>query len=326
MIAASKEIFGPYEENPRNPVLTSRHLSDNYFVNSTGHADMIELPDKRWYMVSLGKRNDLDGDANMGRETYLLPMVWEPTIVKWEQVTDTKWEPVKFLFPVAAPSTGKIERYTPLPFSNMPQYIDNTFIDDFNSQSLELDWTFVRVPFKRAYTLLENPGFLRLYTNPNNIENRKRFNLMGFRQRESDFDYEIKMNFLPKEDDVESGIIHYQKEWNYLSNLVYKMNKRYYLEQRLKQKDKKIVSLKKVVLKDYDGSIILKTESRKDRYTFYYSLDNGKQFKFFTSLDAIKVLDRNYTGALLGVFTTSNGRVSRDYADFDWVRYKDFTR
>ena len=208
----------------------------------------------------------------------------------------------------------------------MPQYIDNTFIDDFNSQSLELDWTFVRVPFKRAYTLLENPGFLRLYTNPNNIENRKRFNLMGFRQKESDFDYEIKMNFLPKEDDVESGIIHYQKEWNYLSNLVYKMNKRYYLEQRLKQKDKKIVSLKKVVLKDYDGSIILKTESRKDRYTFYYSLDNGKQFKFFTSLDAIKVLDRNYTGALLGVFTTSNGRVSRDYADFDWVRYKDFTR
>ena len=149
---------------------------------------------------------------------------------------------------------------------------------------------------------------------------------MGFRQKESDFDYEIKMNFLPKEDDVESGIIHYQKEWNYLSNLVYKMNKRYYLEQRLKQKDKKVVSLKKVVLKDYDGSIILKTESRKDRYTFYYSLDNGKQFKFFTSLDAIKVLDRNYTGALLGVFTTSNGRVSRDYADFDWVRYKDFTR
>ena len=208
----------------------------------------------------------------------------------------------------------------------MPQYIDNTFIDDFNSQSLELDWTFVRVPFKRAYTLLENPGFLRLYTNPNNIENRKIFNLMGFRQKESDFDYEIKMNFLPKEDKVESGIIHYQKEWNYITNLVYKMNKRYYLEQRLKQKDKKIVSLKKVLLKDYDGSIILKTESRKDRYTFYYSLDNGRQYKFFTSLDAIEILDRNYTGALLGVFATSNGTVSRDYADFDWVRYKDFTR
>ena len=35
---------------------------------------MIELDDGRWYMVSLGKRNDLDGDANMGRETYLMPM------------------------------------------------------------------------------------------------------------------------------------------------------------------------------------------------------------------------------------------------------------
>ena len=102
MMAASENIFGPYEENPRNPVLTTRHVTEDYFVNSTGHADMIELPDKRWYMVSLGKRNDLDGDANMGRETYLTPMVWEPTIVKWQQVSETKWEPVNYLFPVAS--------------------------------------------------------------------------------------------------------------------------------------------------------------------------------------------------------------------------------
>ena len=121
MIAASEDILGPYEENQRNPILTTRHLSNEYFVNSTGHADMIELEDGRWYMVSLGKRNDLDGDANMGRETYLMPMQWEPTIVKWEQVSEDRWEPLRYLFPVVAPLTGKVERFTPLPYADKPQ-------------------------------------------------------------------------------------------------------------------------------------------------------------------------------------------------------------
>ena len=326
MIAASENIFGPYEENQRNPILTTRHLSNNYFVNSTGHADMIELEDGRWYMVSLGKRNDLDGDANMGRETYLMPMQWESTIVKWEQVSEDKWEPLRYLFPVVAPLTGKVERFTPLPFTDRPQYINNTVIDDFLNENLDLRWTFIRVPEEKTYSLLENPGFLRLYSKPGKIEDRKRFSLIGFRQKESDFEFEVKMNFLPNKDKVESGVIHYQKEWNYLTNTVIKKRKKYYLEQKLKEKGKEVVTLKKTILKGYDGNIILKVKSKKDRYDFFYSLNDGSSFDYFTSIEAIKVLDRNYTGALLGLFTTSNGVLSQDYADYDWVRYKDFIR
>ena len=326
MIAASENILGPYEENQRNPILTTRHLSNNYFVNSTGHADMIELEDGRWYMVSLGKRNDLDGDANMGRETYLMPMQWEPTIVKWEQVSEDKWEPLRYLFPVVAPLTGKVERFTPLPFTDRPQYINNTVIDDFLNENLDLRWTFIRVPEEKTYSLLENPGFLRLYSKPGKIEDRKRFSLVGFRQKESDFEFEVKMNFLPNKDKVESGVIHYQKEWNYLTNTVIKKRKKYYLEQKLKEKGKEVVTLKKTILKGYDGNIILKVKSKKDRYDFFYSLNDGSSFDYFTSIEAIKVLDRNYTGALLGLFTTSNGVLSQDYADYDWVRYKDFIR
>ena len=326
MIAASENILGPYEENQRNPILTTRHLSNNYFVNSTGHADMIELEDGRWYMVSLGKRNDLDGDANMGRETYLMPMQWEPTIVKWEQVSEDKWEPLRYLFPVVAPLTGKVERFTPLPFTDRPQYINNTVIDDFLNENLDLRWTFIRVPEEKTYSLLENPGFLRLYSKPDKIEDRKRFSLVGFRQKESDFEFEVKMNFLPDKNEVESGVIHYQKEWNYLTNTVIKKRKKYYLEQKLKEKGKEVVTLKKTILKGYDGNIILKVKSNKDRYDFFYSLNDGSSFDYFTSIEAIKVLDRNYTGALLGLFTTSNGVLSQDYADYDWVRYKDFIR
>ncbi len=326
MMAASKNIFGPYEENPRNPVLTTRHVTNDYFVNSTGHADMIELPDKRWYMVSLGKRNDLDGDSNMGRETYLIPMKWESTIIKWEQVSETRWDPVKYLFPVAAPFSGKVERFVSLPFSDKPQYIENSFIDNFNSKKLNLNWNFIRVPQMRTFSLTDNPGYLRLHVKSTIIEDRKNFSMIGFRQKESDFDYQVKMNFKPKDDRIESGIIHYQKEWNYLINVVYKVGKKYFLEQKLKVKGENLASQKKTILKKYSGDIIFKTVSRKDEYIFYYSLDNGENFIYFTSLDAIKMLDRNYTGALLGIYTTGNGKKSKDYADYDWVNYKDYIR
>mgnify|MGYP006092053825 FL=1 len=326
MMAASENIYGPYEENPRNPVLTTRHVTNDYFVNSTGHADMIELPDKRWYMVSLGKRNDLDGDANMGRETYLVPMTWEPTIVKWQQVSDTKWEPVRYLFPVASPNTGKIERYETLPFENKLQYIDNSFIDNFTSPKLDLEWTFIRVPQNNTFSLQSRLGSLRLFSKPGKIEDRKRFSMIGFRQRESDFEYQVKMNFSPNDDKVESGIIHYQKEWNYLTNTILKENKRFYLEQKFKEKGKDEKLLKRIVLKGYVDNITFRVESKKDTYTYYYSLDDGVTFSYFNSIDAIKMLDRNYTGALLGLFSTSNGKKTNDYADFDWVIYKDYVR
>ena len=85
---------------------------------------------------------------------------------------------------------------------------------------------------------------------------------------------------MPKKNKVESGIIHYQKEHNYLTSVVYKVGKKFFLEQMLKEKDKNVTSLKKVHLKKYSGSIIFKTQSREDRYTFYYSLDIVTNIQF----------------------------------------------
>ena len=326
MIAASKEIFGPYLENPRNPILTSRHLTNDYFVNSTGHADLVELPDGRWYMVSLGKRNDLDGDSNMGRETYLMPVNWEPAIVKWEQVSDTKWEPVKYLWPVASPQTGRVERYEILPFAEKKQYKNDYFYDDFDLNVLDLEWNFVRVPQQKTYSIAERPGYLRLYPSSNIIENRKQFSLIGFRQKESDFEFEVKMDFLPSNDNIESGIVHYQKELNYLTTTVYKEKRKFYLQVKLKEKDKDPISLKKIRLKEYKGEMIFKVVSKNDTYSLFYSMDKGNSFENYLDVEAKVVLDRNYVGAFLGMYATSNGAQSGEFADYDWVRYKDYLR
>lgn len=75
-VCRSREIYGPYENNFCNPVLTHRHLGQAYPVRYVGHADMFETPKGEWYMVMLAVR-PLEGYTTMGRETFLAKVVWE---------------------------------------------------------------------------------------------------------------------------------------------------------------------------------------------------------------------------------------------------------
>lgn len=75
-VCRSKNIWGPYENNPRNPILTHRHLGKNYPVKYVGHADMVETTSGEWYMVMLAVR-PTDGYTTMGRETFLAKIIWE---------------------------------------------------------------------------------------------------------------------------------------------------------------------------------------------------------------------------------------------------------
>ena len=134
------------------------------------------------------------------------------------------------------------------------------------------------------------------------------------------------MKFSPSDDKVECGIIHYQKEYNYLASTVYKDNRKFFLSLRLAEKHKDPIPLKKIRLNNYRDEIIFKVISNDDKYNFFYSLDNGNSFESYSVTKAEVVLDRNYTGAYLGMYATSNGKESSDFADYEWVRYKGFSR
>lgn len=75
-VCRSRNIWGPYENNFCNPILTHRHLGTNYPIKYVGHADMIETPAGEWYMVMLAVR-PIEGYTTMGRETFLAKVIWE---------------------------------------------------------------------------------------------------------------------------------------------------------------------------------------------------------------------------------------------------------
>lgn len=100
-VCRSKSIYGPYENNFCNPILTHRHLGKDYPIRYVGHADMIETPAGEWYMVMLGVRPQ-EGFTLMGRETFLAKVVWE-----------NDW-------PVVNPGVGKLTDTVEV---NLPEWI-----------------------------------------------------------------------------------------------------------------------------------------------------------------------------------------------------------
>jgi alpha-N-arabinofuranosidase len=317
MIAVSDSIKGPYIPNDRNPILSTRQLSYDNWVHSTGHADLIELNDGRWYMVALGIRGEEDRGSNMGRETHLIPMQWEREPFWWKEK--------KYEWPVVAPQTGKVERSNPVPFKGTTQKRNLSFIDNFDSSNLKLDWNFRRVPLPNTFSLSARKDHLRLYTNPNTIQERGRASLIGFRQTETDFEFQAKMSFKPKSNNSEAGISLFQKDDNYFTLTVIKEDKGFKLQLKLAEPNAEPIILKKQAIPNYTGEITFNVKSENYGYSFYYSLD-GTEFKLFEKTKSNHILSKKYTGAYLGIYTTSSGINSKDYVDFDWVRYKGFEK
>jgi alpha-N-arabinofuranosidase len=311
MVAVSDKITGPYTANERNPIFSSRHLSYDNWVHSTGHGDLVELEDGRWYIVMLGVRGDVKRKSNMGRETFIAPVSWERDPYDWKER--------KIVWPVIAPQSGKILKNNPVIFSETIQNKETFFVDDFNDTNLGLAWNHRRVPLQNMFDLVSNPGSLRVYTSPNELQERIRANFIGIKQTESDFSFEAKMTFSPSSDSDESGIAIVQKDNNFLSLTIKQLNEDIFLE--LKLINNVVTSIASKII-DHKCSlpIQLKVESYQNSYRFYYALKND-DFQLFAETPASHLLSYGYTGAHIGLYTTSNGQMSTGYADFDQVKY-----
>jgi alpha-N-arabinofuranosidase len=122
-VATSKEITGPYQNNPRNPVLSHRQLSYDTPITGVGHADIVELEDGRWYAVALGWRLVDGRHGILGRETFLVPMTWETEPYTWKKE--------KMTWPVFSPATGRVDPRFPVPYAGTTQERSFELIDEF---------------------------------------------------------------------------------------------------------------------------------------------------------------------------------------------------
>lgn len=98
-VARADVVTGPYVGHRGNPVLTHRHLGRGTDVVGVGHADLVEAADGSWWAVLLGMRPYGGYHYNLGRETFLVPVVWEDG------------------WPVFAPGVGRVPSRVEVPFA-----------------------------------------------------------------------------------------------------------------------------------------------------------------------------------------------------------------
>ncbi|MDH3480898.1 MAG: glycoside hydrolase family 43 protein [Gammaproteobacteria bacterium] len=314
-VAISREITGPYLNNPRNPVLSHRQLSYDHPITGVGHADLVELEDGRWYAVALGWRL-VDGiHGILGRETFLLPVTWETEPYSWKED--------KLTFPVFSPATGKIELHYPLPFGGDSKPSDGEFSDKFDARTLDLQWNFRRAPEKRFYDLDDNPGSLRLVLQAGALGEREQYSFIGIRQRHFEFDAVTKMTFAPVGEE-EAGLVVIQND---RSAFLMTMSagpdgNMLKLTQALHGQSKQLDA----VPYKHDA-VFLRVTGDYLIYRFQYSVDGGTWTTLGgdtdgTALSPAAIAGYNYTGVYLGLYATSNGAEARNYADFEFFRYE----
>lgn len=299
-IARADDVTGPYVGNTRNPILTHRHLGLEQPIVGTGHGDLIETQNGEWWMVLLAMRPYGGYFYNLGRETFLAPVVWEDG------------------WPIVAPDVGKVVQSGVAP--NLPEHswLPEPNCDHFESDELSYAWNFLRTPREQFWSLTERPNFLRLKCRPERLMKRVNPSFIGRRQQYINFTARMAMEFQPQAENECAGLVLLQNSAHNIRCTVTLNKTGETIVQLIRRKRRDTLLCETAVSA---GRIYFMVDVTGQDYQFYVTnkLDNWQ--KLGDPVDG-RVLSTpvadGFTGAYLGMYASSNGETSDNYADFDW--------
>jgi len=303
----SSNVFGPYTINPSDPILTHRDLPKDHAFTSTGHADLVQTQNNEWWIVYLAKRPYGGENHILGRETFMSPVDWSGT---WPVVN-----------PKGEIRRGETEHALPNLPKNQISFLSPK--DDFESKTLQNQWTFIRTPRTQWWSLNEKSGFLRIHLRPETIANQANPSFIGKRQEQPNFSASLKMIFKPLNNKEEAGFV-VERDKDHYFKFALGMDKSQSVL-RLAQKssiESKDSLLSSTVLKS--NTLYLKITADGVYYNFFWSvnaidwnvLKNKVDGRFLGLADAGR-----FTGTFIGMYASSNGSASKNYVDFDWLEY-----
>lgn len=303
-VFTSDQVTGPYIPFICNPVLTHRHLGNEIDITTVGHADLIQTQNDDWYAVMLGVR-PIEGYNMLGRETFLTSVSFQG-----EQ-------------PIFNPGIGRVLMEDKFP--NLPEFpVDLLPIrDDFDSDSLRYCWNFLRTPFEKWYELKNSNLLLNL--RPQKATELTNPSLVARRVEDHHFKAAVSMAFKPSSVNEEAGMIIMQ-------------NDRFQYRMVMVGKGKTPRELRLIMVKDgseiilnrvpYEGNeVILAIEGNGLKYSFLYGASEDDLKFIGENLDATVCstnIAKGFIGPFVGMYASSNGKVSKKKASFDWFDYKKY--
>ena len=201
-IYRSRELTGPYEPGPFNPILTQRDLPPDRpdRVEATGHADVVKLDDGSWWGLFLATRPFAGQSTLLGRETFLLPMEWKDG---WPRFLD-RGEAV----PMEAPRPN-------LPAADPVDWTD--WREDF-SAPLSDPWIGIRTPGNAQQVSVDTgQGTLQLVASPAAAGSLGKPSFTGRRLRHHAADISTRVDFAPQGPGQFAGLLAFMDENHFLA-------------------------------------------------------------------------------------------------------------
>ena len=321
----SKNVWGPYEKDPLNPILTSipgdfnerhdpDHLKPKYFnpdsiLQKSGHGSYIENELGEVYLVHLTSRPFVpELRCTLGRETAMQKMKW--TEDGWLRMADGSNLAKEYFEPSKLPE---------VPVKQIPDF------DDFDDETLGIQYYAPRIMPQRFVDLKSRPGYLRM----RGQESRTSLNKVSILARKLTSVYATvttKMDFKPEVHQHSAGLIMYYDNMNYI-------NLRKYYSETLGQSALSIIHLEngekteflntRIPVDDVPIYLRLHIDGRKSYFEWSY---DGKDYLAIGKVfDTTKFSDEyckygEFTGTFVGI-TCADRVKHQHYADFDFFEY-----
>lgn len=326
-MARSRALTGPYELDPQEAVLTTRH-HPRHPLQKAGHGELVETPSGEWWLAHLCSRPvKTEAPANatspdpmavihagercmLGRETALQRVYWSED--GWLRLSNGGYLPD---VEVVAPD---------LPLHPWPAKPER---DEFDAAELDPDWSSLRVNADSSWlSLTERPGWLRLYGRecPQSLHEQSLVarRLQGFKATA-----QTRLEFAPTRYTQMAGLVCW-----------YDTRTFYFLRVSHDEELGKVLGVTifddggseeptelTIAIKDWQ-EVHLRAEIDSDQLQFSASADAVNWQKIGPVYDASKLSDDygqglHFTGAFVGL-AAYDIAAQHAYADFDYFEFK----
>jgi len=268
--ARSKDIWGPYEGFAGNPILAA--CKTNEEIQFTGHADLFEGKDGKWWVVCLGVRLD-KGRIVMGRETFLTSASWSES--GWPRIDQVT---------IKAVERGVFNGDNALLFTSVPG-VDYLYIRD------SILSNFVFSTDRKHITLTAAKGDFSQYEEP--------ITFVGKRQRKLRGEATVSVRCLLRDNNsrLQAGLAYYKDEHRYIKLFYDFKTSEMILE--VKNQAKEIWKSDKHKLEQREVAY-LRIQYTPRSYSLAYK--EGNDWISFEPFDTLDLSGLDFVGPVIGAF------------------------
>ncbi|ETN38108.1 uncharacterized protein HMPREF1541_07732 [Cyphellophora europaea CBS 101466] len=288
-VARSKELWGPYESNPGNPIVRAVPYGED--VQCTGHMDLVEGEDGQWFGVCLGIRRSGEKGVRMthGRETFLTRVWWPESEEGWLRAEK-----------VELGVEGKQR--------------DGNCVPKVEKGRDGLDLLWVREPTLGDYVIEGDGVRVKVKSSKGDLSQwEEPVSFVGKRQRLTEARSEVTLRTDGAGKGLKAGLVVYKDEHRFVRIFLDGDKK---VKWELLNKAKDLADSKELDHGITGQDLWLQISYDEEKYIFAYKESKGAQWTKVIEMDHAQLSGPDFVGPVIGVFAT--GEVGQE------VKFEDF--